>query len=121
MPIAQYLVKVLIKKNFGESAMICAIGDFNQQCTLRINYFADLRGQFQASDGLKKNAEKRKIEATDNSMQSNTYRQYKRISKKNVFEDGKLVVETYDDDGKLIRKTPPGFIPFNQEVNSIYT
>jgi hypothetical protein len=30
---------------------------------------------------------------------------------KNVFENGKLIVEQYDRHGKLIRKTPPGFLP----------
>ena len=30
---------------------------------------------------------------------------------KNVFENGKLIVEQYDRHGKLIRKTPPGYLP----------
>ena len=30
---------------------------------------------------------------------------------KNVIENGKLIVEQYDRHGKLIRKTPPGFLP----------
>ena len=30
---------------------------------------------------------------------------------KNVIENGNLVVEQYDRHGKLIRKTPPGYLP----------
>ena len=30
---------------------------------------------------------------------------------RNVIENGKLIVEQYDRHGKLIRKTPPGFLP----------
>jgi len=30
---------------------------------------------------------------------------------KNVIENGKLIVEQYDRYGKLIRKTPPGYLP----------
>jgi len=35
---------------------------------------------------------------------------------KNVFENGKLIVEQYDRHGKLIRKTPPGFLPPGEKV-----
>lgn len=30
---------------------------------------------------------------------------------KNVIENGTLIVEQYDRHGKLIRKTPPGYLP----------
>ena len=35
---------------------------------------------------------------------------------KNVIENGKLIVEQYDRHGKLIRKTPPGFLPPGEKV-----
>jgi len=40
---------------------------------------------------------------------------------KNVFEEGKLLVERYDKNGKLIRITPPGYIPFDHSVITILT
>ena len=50
-----------------------------------------------------------KIERTNHSMLSNINFQHNKSEKtKNVFEDGKLVVERYDKNGKLIRITPPG-------------
>jgi hypothetical protein len=101
--------------------MIGSIGDFSQQYTLRINYFTNLRDQLRIVDELKQTGEIRKIERTNHSMQSNINFQHNKSEKtKNVFEDGKLVVERYDKNGKLIRKTPPGFIPFNQNVTSIF-
>jgi hypothetical protein len=35
---------------------------------------------------------------------------------KNVIEDGKLVVEQYDKHGKLIRRTPPGYLAPGEKV-----
>jgi len=35
---------------------------------------------------------------------------------KNVIENGTLIVEEYDRHGKLIRKTPPGFLPPDEKV-----
>jgi hypothetical protein len=34
---------------------------------------------------------------------------------KNVIEDGKVIVEQYDRHGRLIRKTPPGYLPPGQK------
>jgi hypothetical protein len=31
---------------------------------------------------------------------------------RNRIEDGKVIVEKYDEDGRLVRRTPPGFLPF---------
>ena len=33
---------------------------------------------------------------------------------RNNFEDGQLVVEQYDEDGNLVKKTPPGYLPFGE-------
>jgi hypothetical protein len=35
---------------------------------------------------------------------------------RNSIEDGKLVVEKYDEDGNLVRKTPPGYLPIGERV-----
>ena len=29
-------------------------------------------------------------------------------------EDGQIIIEKYDSDGKLIKKTPPGYVPFGE-------
>lgn len=33
---------------------------------------------------------------------------------RNRIEDGKVIVEKYDEDGRLVRRTPPGFLPFGE-------
>ena len=36
------------------------------------------------------------------------------LQTRNRLEDGKIVVEKYDEDGKLVKKTPPGYLPFGE-------
>ena len=58
---------------------------------------------------------KRKVEEADHPLQSKNYRQDDEYTMtKHAFEQGKLIVERYDQNGKLIRKTPPGYLPFDQ-------
>jgi hypothetical protein len=35
---------------------------------------------------------------------------------RNSIENGKLVVEKYDEDGNLVKKTPPGYLPIGERV-----
>ena len=37
------------------------------------------------------------------------------LQTRNRLEDGKIIVEKYDEDGKLVKKTPPGYLPFGGE------
>lgn len=37
------------------------------------------------------------------------------LQTRNRLENGKIVVEKYDEDGKLVKKTPPGYLPFGGE------
>jgi hypothetical protein len=38
------------------------------------------------------------------------------MKSRNSFVDGKLVVEKYDEDGNLVSKTPPGYLPIGERV-----
>jgi hypothetical protein len=33
---------------------------------------------------------------------------------RNRLEDGKIIVEKYDEDGRLVKRTPPGYLPFGE-------
>jgi len=33
---------------------------------------------------------------------------------RNRLEDGRIIVEKYDEDGRLLRRTPPGYLPFGE-------
>lgn len=36
------------------------------------------------------------------------------LQTRNRLENGKIIVEKYDEDGKLVKKTPPGYLPFGE-------
>ncbi len=36
--------------------------------------------------------------------------------RRTVIESGRIVIEKYDADGKLVRKIPPGYVPFRERV-----
>ena len=38
------------------------------------------------------------------------------LKRRTVIERGEIIIEKYDSDGKLVRKTPPGYILFDEEV-----
>jgi len=47
---------------------------------------------------------------TENEKSGKSDQRVKETTTKNVIENGTLIVEQYDRHGKLIRKTPPGFL-----------
>ena len=55
-----------------------------------------------------KNSENEKSIKSDQKVEGTTT--------KNVIENGKLIVEQYDRHGKLIRKTPPGYLPPGEKI-----
>jgi hypothetical protein len=38
------------------------------------------------------------------------------LKSRNRFVDGKLIVEKYDEDGNLVKKNPPGYLPIGERV-----
>jgi hypothetical protein len=48
---------------------------------------------------------------TENEKSGKSDQRVEQTTTKNVIENGTLIVEQYDRHGKLIRKTPPGFLP----------
>jgi hypothetical protein len=48
---------------------------------------------------------------TENAKSGKDDQKVEETTTKNVIENGKLIVEQYDRHGKLIRKTPPGYLP----------
>jgi hypothetical protein len=47
----------------------------------------------------------------ENAKTGKSDQKVRQTTTKNVIENGKLIVEQYDRHGKLIRKTPPGYLP----------
>ncbi len=100
--------------------MIGAICDIWRHHTIRTNYFNIIHDPKIVTDRLSQAGERREVEQTNHLMRSDINFQYEEhTTTRNVFEDGNLVVERYDKNGKLIRMTPPGYIPFEQITYSI--
>jgi hypothetical protein len=47
---------------------------------------------------------------TENEKSGKSDQRVEQTTTKNVIENGTLIVEQYDRHGKLIRKTPPGYL-----------
>jgi hypothetical protein len=47
----------------------------------------------------------------ENSKSGKSDQRVEKTTTKNVIENGTLIVEQYDRHGKLISKTPPGYLP----------
>ena len=47
----------------------------------------------------------------ENDQPEKTAQRAEQTTNKNVIENGSVIVEQYDRHGKLLRKTPPGYLP----------
>lgn len=97
--------------------MLHAIGEATMQQTVRTNYDSEMQGQDLAvkkSDQIRK---KRPVEKTEDGQKSDlNLKQEEDTKRKNVFEDGNIVVEEYNKKGEIVRKTPPGYLLSNEMV-----
>ena len=96
--------------------MINAIGEAVMQATVRANYSSVAQEKelvAQKNDQMKAH---RPVEKSEGDQKSEMNLQYfeEDTTTKNNLENGRIVVEKYDEDGKLLRKTPPGYLPFGE-------
>ena len=97
--------------------MIGLIGEIGQFRAIRKYHDNVTHNCIPAPNELAQAGAKRKVENADHSLQSKNYRYDEEYTtERHAFENGALVVETYDQNGKLIRKTPPGYLPPDQLV-----
>ncbi len=96
--------------------MIDAIGEAAMQATVRNNYSSVAQERAlvaQKDDQMKAHRPVEKSEGDQKSEMNLKYFEENTTTKNNV-ENGRIVVEKYDEDGKLLRKTPPGYLPFGE-------
>ncbi len=98
--------------------MLHAIGEATMQQTVRANYDSEMYNQDLA---VKKSGEirrQRPVEKTEDSYKSEMdLKQEEHTRRKNnVEDDGNVVVEEYNENGEIVRKTPPGYILSNEMV-----
>ena len=78
--------------------MISATGNISTERVININ---------PVDRAFDKYAKDSKQEKVDQPLQTTT---------KNVIENGKVIVEQYDRHGRLICKTPPGYLPPGEKI-----
>ena len=95
--------------------MINAIAEATVQQFVRTSYNFEKFGKdlnIQKTDKIKK---QRPIEGSEDGQKSEMSLQSQdNTTSRNSLEDGRIIVEKYDENGKLIKKTPPGFLPFGE-------
>jgi hypothetical protein len=97
--------------------MINAIGEAALQQGVRLSASGSVQQQETELKKTEKLREYRPVEKSEASpapeleMESD-----ERPKKRTVIEHGEIIVEKYDAEGKLVSKTPPGYVPFEERV-----
>ena len=92
--------------------MLNAIGEAAMQHSVRANYDSEMHNQDLAvkkSDQIRK---QRPIEKTEDSSKTEMkLKQDEETTRKNKMEEnGEIVVEEYNENGEIVRITPPGYV-----------
>ena len=95
--------------------MLNAIGEAAVQHTVRTNYDSEMQTQDFAVKKSEQIQKQRPVEKTEDSQKSDlNLKQEEETKKQNAFEDGHIVVEEYNKNGEIVRKTPPGYVLSNE-------
>ena len=97
--------------------MINAIGEASIQQTMRTNHNNVVYDKEIIEQKATQAIEERPVEKTDDSPRSKMDTQKQDMtSTRNIIENGKIILEKYDEDGKLIQRVPPGYVPFGEKA-----
>ena len=97
--------------------MINAIGEATIQQSVRTSYNAETFDKDLAVQKTDKVREQRPVAKGDDGQKPEMNLQSQaNMKSRNSFVDGKLIVEKYDENGKLVKKTPPGYLPIGERV-----
>jgi hypothetical protein len=97
--------------------MINAIGEAALQQSIRLSATGSVQQQEADFKKTEKQRANRPVEKSEDTpapeleMESD-----ERPKKRTVIERGEIIVEKYDAEGKLVSKTPPGYVPFEERV-----
>ena len=97
--------------------MINAIGEATGQQFVRTSYNAETFDKDLAVQKTDKVREQRPVAKGDDGQKPEMNLQSQaNMKSRNSIVDGKLIVEKYDENGKLVKKTPPGYLPIGERV-----
>ena len=95
--------------------MINAIGEATMQQIVRSNYNSETYDKDLEVQKAEKVKEHRPVEkSNDGHKPEMDLKSEKELEKRNSLEDGQIIVKSYDDSGKLVRLSPPGYLPPGQ-------
>ena len=96
--------------------MLPAIGDATMQHTVRANYDSEMHNQDLTVKKSEQIREHRPVEKTEDSSRSEmNLKQEEDTTRKNKMEEnGEIIVEEYNENGEIVRKTPPGYVLENE-------
>ena len=97
--------------------MINAIGEATLQQFVRTSYNSETFGKdldIKKKDKIKK---QRPVEGSEDGQKSEMSLQSQdNTATSNSHEASQVVIEKYDEKGKLIKKSPPGYLPFGERA-----
>ncbi|MDY6793275.1 MAG: hypothetical protein SWH54_18560 [Thermodesulfobacteriota bacterium] len=97
--------------------MINAIGEASIQQTMRTNHNNVVYDKEIAQQKVTQAIQERPVGKTDDSPGSKMDTQTEdKTDTRNTIENGKVILEKYDEDGNLIQRIPPGYVPFGKTV-----
>ena len=93
--------------------MLNAIGEATMQQFVRSNYNSGTHDKDLEVQKAEKVKEQRPVEETEDGQhpEMNLKSEEEELKTRNSLKDGQLVVEKYDRSGRLIKVTPPGYLP----------
>ena len=97
--------------------MINAIGEASIQQTMRTNHNNVVYDKEIIEQKATQAIQERPVEKKDDTPRSKMNTQSQDMtSNKNIIENGKVILEKYDEYGKLIQRIPPEYVPFGERV-----
>lgn len=97
-----------------EEAMLDTIGEATAQQLPRIGVYGGGREQEPLLQKAERLRETRPVEGGGEGEKPRAGGEEGMVHNRTRLENGTIVVEKYDEDGKLIRRTPPGYLPFGE-------
>ncbi len=95
--------------------MINAIGEATMQQFVRSTYNSETYDKDLEAQKTDKVKEHRPVEKSDDGQKPEMELKSEQETKtRNNLEDGKITVESYDESGRLVKVSPPGYLPPGQ-------
>ena len=97
--------------------MINAIGEATMQQIVRSNYNSETYDKDLEAQKTDKVKEHRPVEKSDDGQKPEMdLKSEGEVQTRNNLQDGQITVESYDDSGRLIKISPPGYLPPGQKA-----